>query len=429
MKIIFIIGITAALLVISLAMNAASEETATQPPPIAQALVREGDLAIKLVDRLKIGTAENEAEAESILASTGIAPRNGWIADYPVTPDIIGELQDAVGEAVDSQRLAMGKDEALRQFQDLTAEMGLSSMADTRAEIVQDEPSRDYSEYSRPEVIDNYYYTEGPPVITYYPPPWDYYYMYAWVPYPFWCSGFFFRGFFILHDFHRTFFVNRRMCVVSNHFRDHRTHRVSTIDPVTRHTGRTFRGDFDPSHRRGFPSTEAKKGAASIVERSHGRLRSGNPALTRPQTGLADRNRISSKPTGRAEKPIPNNRRESKTSTLGSQNGNQTRPPIVDRRARRTPAETGSHDMGERTFSRQRSIESRAIPGFNRSAERIDRSFRAPSLDNGRSSNTPLRGESRSFSTPSVGSRGSFVALQGGGRSGGLGGGNFLRGR
>ena len=407
MKKIFIVGITAGLLVISLAMNAASEETATQPPPMAQALVREGDLAIKLVDRLKIGTAENEAEAESMLALAGIAPRNGWIADYPITPDIIGELQDAVGEAADSQRLAMGKDEALRQFQDLTAEMGLSFVADTRSEIAQDEPSRNYGEYSRPEVINNYYYNEGPPVVTYYPPPWDYYYMYAWVPYPFWCSSSWFPGFFVLRDFHRTFFVNRRMCVVSNHFRDHRTHRVSTIDPVTRHTGRTFRSDFDPSRRRGFPSTEAKKGAASIFERSHGRLRSGNPALTRPQTGLADRNRISSKPTGRAEKPIPNNRRESKTSTLGSQNGNQTRPPIIDRGMRRSPAETGSRDMGERTFSRQRSIESRGTIGSNSSAERIERSFRVPSK----------------------GSRGSFEVPQGGGRSGGLGGGNFLRGR
>ena len=137
MKTFIIVGITASLLVIPLAMNAASGETATEPPPIAQALVREGDLAIKLVDRLKIGTAENEAEAESMLASTGIAPRNGWIADYPVTPDIIGELQDAVGEAVDSQRLAMGKDEALRQFQDLTAGMGFSVVADTRGEVAQ----------------------------------------------------------------------------------------------------------------------------------------------------------------------------------------------------------------------------------------------------------------------------------------------------
>ncbi|MGD0919962.1 MAG: hypothetical protein ABSB22_26285 [Thermodesulfobacteriota bacterium] len=132
MKKSLIIGIAAGLLMVPLAMNVTSGETATEPPQMEQALVREGDLAIKLVDRLKIGTAENEAEAESMLISSGIAPRNGWIADYPITPDIIGELQDAIGEAVDSQRLAMGKDEALRQFQDLAAEMGLSFVADTR---------------------------------------------------------------------------------------------------------------------------------------------------------------------------------------------------------------------------------------------------------------------------------------------------------
>jgi hypothetical protein len=422
MKKLFILGITASLLVIPLAMNAASGQTATEPPPIAQALVREGDLAIKLVDRLKIGTAENEAEAESMLASTGIAPRNGWIADYPVTPDIIGELQDAVGEAVDSQRLAMGKDEALRQFQDLTAGMGFSVVADTRGEVAQDEPSRDYGEYSSPEVINNYYYNEGPPVVTYYPPPWDYYYMYAWVPYPFWCSGSFFPGFFILHDFHRTFFVDRRVCVVSNHFRDPRTHRVSTIDPVTRHTGRTFRGDFDPSRRRGFPSTEAKKGAASIFER--GRERRGFPNVQRGTNSMLSR------PGGQFEFRGPDNRgnRRSAPNVRGS--GPQ-RPSTTDRWMGRSRGEVGSRGPGERTFSRQRGTESRAIPNFNRSTERIDRSSRAPSTDNGRSSNAPLRGESRSFSIPSMGmgSRDSFVAPQGGGRSGGLGGGSFLGGR
>ena len=46
-------------------------------------LIREGDFAIKLVEALKVGQAKSEAEAESILASVGIAPKNGWIADYP----------------------------------------------------------------------------------------------------------------------------------------------------------------------------------------------------------------------------------------------------------------------------------------------------------------------------------------------------------
>ena len=102
-----------------LKVGAQSSTTSTQAPPIAQSLIREGDFAIKLVESLKIGQTTNEAEAESMLASIGIAPKNGWIADYPVTPDIIGELQSAIGSAVDSRKLGMNRDEAVKAFQDL----------------------------------------------------------------------------------------------------------------------------------------------------------------------------------------------------------------------------------------------------------------------------------------------------------------------
>jgi hypothetical protein len=86
-------------------------------PPVSQPLVREGNFAIKLVEVLKLGTAKNEAEAESRLASIGIAPKNGWIANYPLTPDIIGELRRAIGLALDSGKIAMNKDEALMAVQ------------------------------------------------------------------------------------------------------------------------------------------------------------------------------------------------------------------------------------------------------------------------------------------------------------------------
>lgn len=94
-------------------------------PPIAQTLIREGDFAVKLAEALKIGQAKSEAEAENMLASVGIAPKNGWIADYPVTPDVIGELQNAIVTAVDSGKLAMKKDEAMKTLQELTAQQGL----------------------------------------------------------------------------------------------------------------------------------------------------------------------------------------------------------------------------------------------------------------------------------------------------------------
>ena len=82
-----------------------------------QSLVREGSFAMKLAEALKIGEIKSEAEAESMLASVGIAPKNGWIADYPLTPDIIGELRNAIGVALDSGKLAMNKDEAMMAVQ------------------------------------------------------------------------------------------------------------------------------------------------------------------------------------------------------------------------------------------------------------------------------------------------------------------------
>ena len=133
------------------------------PPPVAQTLVREGEFALKLADRLKMGSPGSEAEAESALASAGIAPRNGWIADYPITPDIAGELQYAITQAADSGRLALSRDEALMAFQGLTAEMGLSVVVDTRGEVVQNDPPADYGQYSNPDIINNYYYMKGRP--------------------------------------------------------------------------------------------------------------------------------------------------------------------------------------------------------------------------------------------------------------------------
>jgi len=248
--------------------DAQSQETTKQPPPIAQTLVREGDFAIKLAEALKIGKAESEAEAESMLASAGIAPKNGWIADYPMTPDIVGELEKAVGEAADAQKLSLGKNEALKAFRTAAVEHELPIIAEGPDEYTESAPPTT-PQYTTPSAIDNYYYTEGPPVVTYYPPPWDYYYMYAWIPGPFWCSGFYFPGFFVLHDFHRGIHRNGHACIITNHIRDPRTGRTFAVDPTRRHAPRDFGGRNTPP-RRGFDSTEARNAARSIFERSRG---------------------------------------------------------------------------------------------------------------------------------------------------------------
>ena len=275
MKKLFTVITAAVFLLIPLMSYAQSTPNAGGAPPVEQVLVREGDFAIRLAEQLKIGSPGSEAEAESMLASIGIAPQNGWTADYPVTPDIIGELENAIGVAVDSNRLVMEKDQAIRALGTVSAEMGLPVTADSAGEYAEEKPPEAYAEYSDPAVTD-YYETAGPPVVTYYPPPPDYYYMYAWVPYPFWGWGVWFPGFFVLHDFDVVVINKGRHCRVTNHFVDPRTRRVATIDPAGRRDGKLHRWTDGSSRNRGFASAEAQKGAREIYRQSLERPKKGN---------------------------------------------------------------------------------------------------------------------------------------------------------
>jgi len=206
------------------------------PPPIGGVLVREGDFAVQLEAALGMGTAGNETEAESRLAEAGISPRNGWIADYPMTPDISGEVYNSVRAAADAGKIGLSAESAAERFNSVMAQAGLSA---TASSVGGGSGAYAVSASSPGEaVIDDYYYNEGPPVITYYSPPPDYSYLYAWVPYPFWCYGFWFPGYFILNDFHRPMFVGGRGVFVSNHFRGIGGHRYMRIDPVARFQGR-----------------------------------------------------------------------------------------------------------------------------------------------------------------------------------------------
>ena len=341
----------------SITVSAQSGETATQPPPIAQTLIREGDFAIKLAEALKIGQAKNEAEAESTLASAGIAPQNGWIADYPVTPDVIGELEKAVGEAADAKRLPIGKNEALKAFRTTAVELQLPIIAEVPDRYAES-PSPTTPQSTEPSVIDNYYYTEGPPVVTYYPPPWDYYYMYAWVPSPFWCSGFFFPGFFILRDFHRVIFINKHVCVITNHIRDPGTGRIFAVDPVRRHAG-SILGGKDTPHRGGFDSTEARNGARSIFGRSRDRVALSRPSM--PITGrrLNDGNSAYSGSGRGTERQVHN--RGSQPSGFNGRNGDQGKPPTIDR---------GMNRQNGMNFQRPSAGETRSFSPSSRGIER-----------------------------------------------------------
>jgi hypothetical protein len=368
------------------AVSAQSGEAATQAPSIAQTLIREGDFAIKLADALKIGQAQNEAEAESMLASAGIAPKNGWIADYPVTPDIIGELQNTVTEAVDSGKLAVKKDEAMKVFQGLTAQQGLPVRADIESQYSGVQPPQNYPEYYEPSAIDNYYNDQGPPIVTYYPPPWDYNYMYSWVPYPFWYTGFWFPGFFVLRDFHRHVNIHGQGRFVSNHFWDSRTRGFGTIDPARRHMGNATASISHPG--RGFTSHAASSGASSILRRSY-----EHTGLNR-STGVISGNRGGSGPS----------------NFRGGVSG--VRPPTGYR-----PPSTGYSRSGGVPFGR---------PAYGGSISHSG-GFSDPRIGTtGRSFSPPSTSGNSGFHSGSFGSRGSIGGgargLSGGGGRGGGGG-------
>jgi hypothetical protein len=257
-----------------------TEPANSATPPVEQALVPEGVFAIRLAEALKLGQTEDESRAESLLSGLGIEPKNGWITEYPVTPAVIGDIEKGLSTAADNGKLGMGKDQALKVLADVKTQLGLNISTESapppatsgkpveitiykytdrkgivhitneynsipeeyrsRAIIVRhavkpqsawEEPAAPASEYAAdqdqtpaadqaqtPEVINNYYYVEGPPVVTYYSPPEPYGYLYSWTPYPFWSSGVYFPGFFVLHDFHRHVWFNRKPYVTSFHF-------------------------------------------------------------------------------------------------------------------------------------------------------------------------------------------------------------------
>ncbi|MCL5024750.1 MAG: hypothetical protein M1497_15555 [Nitrospirae bacterium] len=370
-------------------------------PPISQPLVREGSFAVKLVDALRLGTASDEAQAESMLVSIGIAPRNGWISDYPVTPDIAVELRSAVSDAADAGQLPVGKDEALEAFQSVLVAFGLSVSPPDVAQAEGNAPS--YSPDST--VINNYYYDYGPPVVTYYAPPPDFYYLYTWVPYPFWWWDFWFPGFFILADFvidldvhgHHHHWHGEQGGIVSNHFRDPATNRIERIDPVHRANGGTF------SARRGgtgWASPSARRSAEAILAGNRNFTRSGNavaPSRSGSVSGPFSGSRTFSPHSG------------ARGTGPGAQGGRTFTAPSTTRRS------TVPSFLGGRTFSgsvaNKRSFA--APSGVSRSNRPSSegRSFAAPS-HSVRTYTSPSFG-SRS-SAPSHGAAGSFGSFSGG---------------
>jgi hypothetical protein len=230
--ILFVVGLT--LLLVTGRTHAQPTYGPTGLPPIAAPLIREGELAMKLLPALGLGLASDEVTAESRLGDAGIMPRNGWIADYPVTPDIMGELRRAVSDAADAGILSLSRNQALGQMDYIAAGLNVSTSLPYGGEDSYTGAPSDAGYYPEAAAINSYYYAEGPPVYTYFVPPDDYYNLYSYVPYPFSSSGFFFPGFFILRDFHRTVRVHGRPYYCSNHFRHPGSQLISRVDPIAR---------------------------------------------------------------------------------------------------------------------------------------------------------------------------------------------------
>lgn len=384
-KYLILAAISAILLVMPVVASAEVEQRSAGPPPVEQQLIREGELAVRLVTALGVGIAADEAEAESRLAELGIAPRSGWIADYPVTPDISGELRNAVAAAADAGTLSMDRDVAMGLFDDVLAGLGLP-LSPYTGETAYESPPPTETYYQDPDVVYNYYDTVGPPVVTYYSPPPAYYSLYAWVPYPFWTSGFLFTGFFVLHDFHRTVFVhNHRAVFVTNHFRDRKTHRIHRVDPVAR-----FKGDSFVS-RRGHDSRAFRSGRDWSSDR---RFSDGQRSRTfRDRSNFRQRTddtRALSLPTEGNDRVFRQSIDRTRSVTTSSQN------------VRNFNRSSGVSGRGDRqSFDRTRSFtpSSQNVRSFNRSSGVSDRANRQ-SFDRARSF-TPSSQNVRSFNRPS----------------------------
>jgi hypothetical protein len=213
MKKIIIFLIAVGLLLIPFVYQVQSSQNSISPPPVSQDLVRQGDFAFSLLEALEPGPDYSEAQALEMLSEIGIEPNDGWISDYPLTPDIVEELQNALIRAGEKGYLTMNTLEAVNVFNNLIMDYGFPlSPDDNRVQDSKTPPSFGYYDYTSPTVINHFYYHSGPPVVTYYPPPPRYYNLYNWVPYPFWWGSFRFSGYFVLNDFHRSsiVFVLRR---------------------------------------------------------------------------------------------------------------------------------------------------------------------------------------------------------------------------
>ena len=236
---------------------------------LAKALIEpKSDAAVKTLKLDDADHSEDSNKAEALLSGLGIEPKNGWISDYPVTPAVLGDIEISVLAAAGQNKIALSKEQAQSRVGAVKTELGLTAnplqappaapylkaehlpiyvYTDNKgvehftdvystipgeyrgtARIINHSPQGGASQMGTapvaslspnpdPAMLNNYYDGQGPPVLTYYAPPDPYAYLYAWFPYPFWSSGYYFPGFFVLNNFRRTLYFNQKPYFVAHH--------------------------------------------------------------------------------------------------------------------------------------------------------------------------------------------------------------------
>ena len=429
MKRVLVLFAAAVLVLATYAASANAQSSASKRPPIGQPLVSEGEFAVELATALNLASSHDEAAAEDALASINIAPRNGWISDYPMTPDIIAEVRDSTARSASSGSLRMAETEATGIVDSVSTAMNLpikvaggkhayesSSSLSSRSDSEYESssgfdyrsgssaeyqsnsgaPPPEVSEYAAPADIEGYYNDYGPPIVSYYPPPWGYSSLYAWVPWPFWWGGFGFGGFFVLNDFDRHDHFH--------HFSNHVTNangRVSTINAVTRATAT---GTRSASTLAGAGrSTQTTAGASRSTQGS--RLSS---SIARPSaSAVMDRLAASRGANTAGASTAPRNLASSGSSrSMGNTNGAARNQATANQIMNRLASTSHAQVMSQAALTRSASLSGRSFS----------------STASSRSSSGGYRSYGRAYSNYGGGSRssgGSSRSSGGGGHGGG----------
>jgi hypothetical protein len=158
---------------------------------------------------------------------------------------------------------------------------------------------------------------------------------------------------------------------------------------------------------RGFNSAEARNGARSIFERSHGRLGSSNTSVSVPGRG-PNPTRPAYSRSGRVDGRMQVYNKEGRSSALTGRSGYERRLPAMDRGVSRTPGGTGSQGVRDRNFGR------RPEGMIRQSGMSVQRPSVGPSVGGTRSFNSSSQGGQRSYgSSPQAGARPSGSSSRG----------------